>query len=171
MLVPARRHVQINVFHLLIGHIRLAEVACVGADLLRFLFQIRRHQRNHRQQLLLVVGLLRNLGGNDHLRRGIDRDLRVVALHKAAFVGPVRHDAALRIGEVALRRVVWLGLLWIGQLGLAATLLLARTPLLFCAFGQLLLGLNAFLRGHFLGFLFQCRLGLADLLQPALPPL
>src|ERR1019366_8715352 len=105
VLVPARRYVQINVFHLLIGHIRLAEVARVGADLLRLLFQIRRDQRNHRQQLLFVVRLLRNLGGNDHLRRGIDRDLRIVALYKAALVGAVRHDAALRIGEVALRDI------------------------------------------------------------------
>jgi hypothetical protein len=58
-----------------------------------------------------------------------------------------------------------------GNLRLAATLLLARAPLFFFAFGQLLLGLGALLRGLFFGFLFQSRLGLADLLQPALPPL
>src|SRR6266702_407670 len=171
MLVAARRHVQLNVLYGLIGYIRLAEVARVGADLLRRLFQIRPDLRDHGQQLHFVVRLLRNLGGHDYLRRGIDRDLCVVALHEAALVGAVRHDPALRIGEVALRRVVWLGLVGIGCFWFAATLFLACAPLFFFAFGQLLLGLGALLRGLFLGFLFQSRFGLADLLQPTLTPL
>src|ERR1019366_10567686 len=75
-----------------------------------------------------VVGLLRNLGSHDHLRGGIDRDLRVVALHEAALVGSIRHDPALWIGEVALRRVVWPGLVRISRFRLAATLLLRVRP-------------------------------------------
>ena len=63
MLVAARRYVQVNVLYRAIGHIRLAEVARVGADLLRFLFQIRYDLLDHRDRLHLVVGLLRDLGG------------------------------------------------------------------------------------------------------------
>jgi hypothetical protein len=48
----------------------------------RFLFQIRREQRDHRQQLLFVVRLLRTLGGHDHLQGEIDRDLRLVTRHE-----------------------------------------------------------------------------------------
>ena len=40
---------------------------CRALQRRRFLFQILRDQRHHRQQLLFVVGLLRNLGGHDHL--------------------------------------------------------------------------------------------------------
>src|ERR1019366_6429654 len=54
---------------------------------------------------------------------------------------------------------------------LAPTLLLARTPLFFFAFGQLLFCLGALLRGLFFCFPFQSRLGLSDLLQPAFAPL
>jgi hypothetical protein len=59
MLVAARRYVKINVFDGLIGHIRLAEVARVGADLLRLPIKICRDLRDHRDQLLFVVRLLR----------------------------------------------------------------------------------------------------------------
>src|SRR5208337_572819 len=61
------------------------------------------HLLHHRHQLLLVVALLRYLRRYDHLRFPIHRDLRVVALHEAALVAPIRHDPAFRIGEVALR--------------------------------------------------------------------
>jgi len=40
--------------------------------------------------------------GHNHLMGGIDRDLTVVALHEAV---PRRQDAAVRVGEVALRPV------------------------------------------------------------------
>src|ERR1019366_8101239 len=108
---------------------------------------------------------------HDHLRFGIDRDLRVVALHESALVSAIGHDAAFRIGEVALRRVVWLCLLGIVRYRLAATLLLAGALFFLFALGQLLLGLGALLRGLFFGFLFQSRLGFANLPQPALAPL
>src|SRR6476646_6483148 len=39
---------------------------------------------------------------HDHLVRGVDRDLTVVALHEAVAR---RQDAAVRVGEVALRPV------------------------------------------------------------------
>src|ERR1019366_444313 len=170
VLEAPRGDMQIDTRYTFIGHIRLAEVARVGADLLRFLFQIRHDLRDHGDQLHLVVGLLRNLGGHDHLRRGIDRDLRVIALHKAAFVGSIRHDAALRIGEVALSRAVRLSLLRIGNPGLAPALLLACLLLLVAPRGQLGFGLGALPLGPLPRFLFQLRLGLLNLLQPALAP-
>src|SRR5215469_15882776 len=54
----SRRHVQIDVLHRFIAYIRLAEVARVGADLLRLLIQIGHDLRKHREQLFFVVRLL-----------------------------------------------------------------------------------------------------------------
>jgi hypothetical protein len=85
----------------------------------------------------------------------------VIALHEGALASAIRHDAALRIGEVTLCRIVRPGLFWIAGLGLAARFLFARALLLFFAFA--------------LGLLFGCPLkrllSLTDLLQPALTPL
>src|SRR5213596_4429141 len=67
-------------------------------------------------QLLLVIHLLRDVGGDDDLRFSIHGDLRVVGLHEAAFVCSISHDSAIRIGEVALRGIFRLRLLGVGNL-------------------------------------------------------
>jgi hypothetical protein len=59
------------------------------------------HLVQHGQQLPVVGGLLRDLRSHDHLRRSVHRRLRVVTLQEAALIGPVGHDAAIRVGEVA----------------------------------------------------------------------
>ena len=148
----------------------MTEVACVGAGFLGLLLKIPIDLRQHRQQLLAVGRRLRDLGGHDHLRGGIDRDLRVVALHEAALVRAVRQDAALRVREVALCFIGRPGLVGIRRRRLTATLLPAGALCLLVTFGQLLLRLGTLVLGLFAGLILQRLLGLSDLLQPALAP-
>src|SRR5437867_1232280 len=80
----------------------------------------------HRRQLLFVIHFLRDVGGDDDLRFSIHGDLRVVGLHEAAFVRSISHDSAIRIGEVALRGILRLRLLRVGDLGWTPAYLLSR---------------------------------------------
>src|ERR1019366_652592 len=87
------------------------------------------------------------------------------SLHEAPFASAIRHDPALRIGEVALRRCLRPGLFGIGHLGrtpseLLATLLFFRQPILQFRRGGLLCGLGTLPR-----FLLQRGFGFRDLLQ------
>ena len=79
-------------------------------------------RRDHRQQLMLVVRLLRHRLAHDQLQP-VDRDLRVVALDES--IGPL-HDPRLRIREVVLRLRVRFRRVWRlargGGLGLRAGL-------------------------------------------------
>jgi hypothetical protein len=56
---------------------------------------------HHGHQLLLVVGLLRDIRRHDHLRFTIHRGLAVVRLHKR-LGSSIEHDATLRIGKIPL---------------------------------------------------------------------
>jgi hypothetical protein len=115
-----------------------------------------------------IAHLLSKLCGHDHLRRGIDRDLSVVAMLEAAFVRTVRHGAALWTSEVALRFVGRHGLVRIRRFRFPTTLFLASALFFLFTLGQLLLCVGWLLRGTFYGFLFEIHTGLADLLLSAL---
>src|SRR5271166_5739795 len=83
-------YVQINTLDTLVSYLLSIPVAVVGANCLGLGPHILLHLLQHGHQLLLVVALLRYLRRHDHLRFPIHRDLRVVALHEAALVAPIR---------------------------------------------------------------------------------
>jgi len=136
---------------------------------LRFPSHVLCHLLQHRQQLLLVIGILRHRCRHDDLRMTVHRCLPVVSLHET-LRRPVFHDAGFRIGEIPLRLRFWFGLLGIGHLWRAASELLALRLFLPAPLFQLRFRRRLLDRGTFPGFLLQCRLGLGDLLQSALPP-
>src|SRR5271157_2278312 len=133
-------HVQVDTLHPRVSHLLSIPVAGVGANGLGLGPHILLHLLQHRHQLLLVVALLRHLRRHDHLRFSIHRELRVVALHKAAFMTPIGHDPALRVGEVALRFRVGHRLLGIRQLRLTSAHLLAGAGCLFLPLPDLSFG-------------------------------
>src|SRR5271157_5401346 len=163
-------HVQVDTLYPRVSHLPRTPVAVVGANGLGLGTHIVLHLLQHRHQLLLVVALLRHLGGHDHLRFSIHRELRVVALHKAALVTPIRHDPAFRVGEVALRFRVGHRLLGIRHLRLTSPHLLAGAGCLLPALFDLDFGGGLLFLGLLFGFGFQLRLRRSNLRQPALPP-
>src|SRR5271157_122554 len=64
-------HVQVDTLHPRVSHLPRTPVAVVGASRLGLGPHILLHLLQHRHQLLLVVALLRHLGGHDHLRCSI----------------------------------------------------------------------------------------------------
>src|SRR5664279_1394795 len=162
-------HQQLDAPHLGVGHRSFAEIARIRSRVLRLPSHVLCHLLQHRQQLLLVIGILRQRRCHDDLRMTVHRCLPVVSLHET-FRRPVFHDAGFRIGEVPLRRRFWFGLLGIGHLWRAASKLLALRLFLSAPIFQLRFHHRLLDRGTFPCFLLQCRLGLGDLLQSALPP-
>src|ERR1035441_8737504 len=116
------RHQQLDALHLGVGHRSFAEITRIRS-VLRLPAHVLCHLFQHRQQLLLVIGILRHRR-HDDLRMTLYRCLRVVGLHEA-FRRPVFHDAGFRIGEVPLRLRFWCGLLGIGHLWRAPSELFA----------------------------------------------
>src|ERR1022692_1791707 len=98
-------------FHSFLGQVLqifIRAIPVVGQNSCRFLsglFFDRLHQRHHR---LFVVGRLRHPLPYDQLKDRLDRDLRVVALHKS--IRPLPHPR-LGIGKVVLRLLCRLGFL------------------------------------------------------------
>ena len=76
-------------------------IAGIGRDLRRSNCKIGRNLLDQRLQMRAIARLVADHLGNNNLRRGVDRGLRVETLDKAVLG---LHDPALRIGEVALRR-------------------------------------------------------------------
>src|SRR5690349_10449105 len=117
----------------LAGHVRLGPVAGIRHrrsehDLVPLAFLGHRDDvglglRQHRVQLLHVVGIGGDVGGEDDLP-GADHDLAVVALQPAAAR---LHDAAVGVGDAGVGVGVDAG---VGGLRLAATLALAGGLLL-----------------------------------------
>ena len=108
--------------------------------------------------MLLVIRLIRDIGGDDDLGPGIHGGLAVVALDETALGPGDRHDAALGIGEVPLGLRVGHraeGLRWPAS---------ARPGGLACIEHLLLQG------GRRLGLVLQDRLGGPNGLKPLLPP-
>ena len=56
----------------------------------------------HGDQLLLVVDLLGDFGGDDHLGVGVGGGLRVVSLDERHLVAAIRHDPRFRVHKVVL---------------------------------------------------------------------
>src|SRR5205807_3863852 len=107
---------EINTLDALVGNLLRSPIAVIRAARHRLDSRVLLDLFKHRRQLLFVIHLLRDVGGDDDLRFSIHGDLRVVGLHEAAFVRSVSHDSTIRIGEVALRGILWLGLLQVGNL-------------------------------------------------------
>src|SRR3990170_490711 len=170
MLIPPGGYVEIDAFDALVGNLFWSPIAIIRAARHRFGSCILFDLLEHRRQLLLVVDFLRDVGGDDDLRFGIHRDLRVVGLYEAAFVRSVDHNPAVRIGEVALRAILWLGLLRIGNLRRPPADFLSRLLLLLLPLGNSHLGLSFLLLRFPPRFHYQRRLRLGDFFQPALPP-
>ena len=106
MLIAPGGDVEIDAFDALVGNLLWSPIAVIGAARHGFGSRILLDLFEHWRQLLLVIDLLRDVGGDDDLCLGVHRDLRVVALHEAAFVRSVGHDPAVGIGEVALRLIL-----------------------------------------------------------------
>src|SRR5882762_4266622 len=99
---------EINTLDALVGNLLRSPIAVIGAARYRLGSRVLLDLFKHRRQLLFVIHFLRDVGG--------DGDLRVVGLHEAAFVRSISHDSAIRIGEVALRGILRLRLLRVGDL-------------------------------------------------------
>ena len=93
MLLSIRRHEQEGRREGGILDRGLAEVAGIRRGHLGQLPECGDNARRHGDELLLVVGLLRDVAGDDDLRFVVDRDLGVVALDEGALVCAVRQDA------------------------------------------------------------------------------
>src|SRR5207247_2393164 len=145
--------------------IRFTKITRIRRALLRLLPQVLLDLLQHRHQLLLVVGLLGDSGRHDDLGLAVHRDLSIVGLLKA-LARPVLHDPRIRIGKVALRLGLGLGLLWVRNLGRRALGLLSGLLLLPLPLGDASASRLGLLLGSRLGFLLQRPLGLANLLQP-----
>src|SRR5438552_17436532 len=115
---------QIDTCNALVGNLLWTPIARILAGGHRLDSRVLLHLFQHRRQLLFVVGLLPDLGGDDDLRFSVHGDLRVVGLHEAAFVRAVGHDPTVWIGEVALRLGIRFRLPRIGNLWWTATLFL-----------------------------------------------
>ena len=139
----------------LIIHLHFAPVTCIRARRLGLGSQILFDLRQHRRQLLLVIGFLRDLCRYDDLRLAVDHDLSVVGLHEAPLVRTIRHDPALRIGEVTLRLLLRNGLFRLRRHWVPTARLLPRPGFLLAPGSPLGFGFGLLLFRLCFGFRFQ----------------
>src|SRR5579883_848415 len=107
VLLPPRRDVAVDPPPAERAKIGGRAVAGIGRDLLRIALEMGLDGVEQRRELRLIAAVIVEGVRHDDLRRRIDRSLRVVALD-VAVLG--LQDAAVRIGEIALRLAVGLAL-------------------------------------------------------------
>src|SRR5580658_9476184 len=100
VLGPPRRDIGVDLAFLHRRKVGVGAIARVRRQLRRLLAQIGFDGVGDRRQLMLIALLRVEAVGDDHLRRRVDRRLRIVALDEAVLGF---HDAAFGIGEVLLR--------------------------------------------------------------------
>ena len=104
----ARREVALDPAHLQGRKVPLAGKAGVTGDLARLAPEMGVDAVHERHQGAVVGGVGDEPVSHNHLVRGVDRDLSVVALNEPIVGG---QDAAVWIGEVALCAVGWSAIL------------------------------------------------------------
>ena len=102
MLDASGGHISIDLLLRQIGYVFLAEVATVGCHPSGFgTTQVRLESLHHRFEFPLVVGLLADPSGNNHLAMAVNSRLTVIALLKGLGCS-ILHDPRLRIRKVVL---------------------------------------------------------------------
>ena len=99
---PTRSEVARDAPFLQRDEVRLVGKAGIPRDLPRLAPKMSAHIVDEGNEGAGVGGVGHEAVRHNHLMRGVDRDLTVVALHEPVARG---QDAAVRVGEVALRPV------------------------------------------------------------------
>src|SRR5208282_1855280 len=129
VLLPVRRHEQVDPLQLRIGYVLLTEIPAVCRRLRRRTPPRHFHFLQHGHQLLLVVGVLRHRGDHDHLCVTVHHRLRVISLHQL-FRRSVLHDPRIRVGKIPLPFRFRFRLLWVRCLRRSPAELPSPFPLL-----------------------------------------